>query len=231
MITRVIKCTLLSLGFAVGLATTAQAGVLTDFISGLPAGVGVFDFRDGVYTDCDGSGSCTNVEPDASGRTVQITSAVGGSLFRADAIDGFGIRGGENDEIDGDEVLEVEILGGWIPTNIGIADLFGAPDGGADGEEVVVTGLLDEAVVYSLTLSLTDAISALGDPNGEVIFGLPIELIDTLLFSATGEFSDDYALALIAGIANPIPEPASITILGAGLLLVSAYRRRRRART
>ena len=85
-----------------------------------------------------------------------------------------------------------------MPTHIGVADLFTAGDGGSDGEEVLVKGYHDGALLYELNFEAWDPDAV----NGEAVFELPALPVDFLLFESTGEFNDDYALTFIAGAGS-----------------------------
>ncbi len=182
-----------------------------------PAGTSFFDFRNaGLYGDCNDSGSCTKSEPLADGRNVTISASNPNTLYRDNA-DGFGIRGNENDEVDADEVLTIAFQGGWIPTFLGITDLFKSGDGNDDGEEVVLRGFLDDVLVFDLKGNAHDGINggwALGSGNGEIVFRLPGVEIDFLEFHSVeasdlgNESNDEFSVALIAGQApSEVPEP------------------------
>ena len=213
---------------------------LNNFISDTltPAGTSFFDFRNaGLYGDCNNSGSCTKSEPLADGRNVTISASNPNTLYRDNA-DEFGIRGNENDEVDADEVLTIAFQGGWIPTFLGITDLFKSGDGNDDGEEVVLRGFLDDVLVFDLKGNAHDGINggwALGSGNGEIVFRLPGVEIDFLEFHSVeasdlgNESNDEFSVALIAGQApSEVPEPGALVLFGTALLGLGLLTRRRK---
>lgn len=171
-------------------------------------------------------------------RNVTISANNPNKLYR-DNSDGFGIRGNENDEVDADEVLTIAFEGGWIPTFLGITDLFKASDGQSDGEEVVLRGFLDDILVFDLKGNAHDGIDggwALGSGNGEIVFILPGVEIDYLEFHSVEAFdlgdesNDEFSVALIAGTSpSEIPEPGALALFGLGIIGLGVAARRRKA--
>lgn len=236
------------------LAANAQAGVIQNHIDELNPTQAYFDFRNAaIYGACAGQSFCTENEANADGRAVTISADASeeGSarLLYRDNRDGFGIRGNENDEIDSDEVLTVLFDGGWLATELGLTDLFMAGDGGPDGEQAIVRGFRNNAMVYELLFA---GQFILGQGNGEGIFLLPGLAVDFLEFHSvenpglvltavegveTGQRNDEYSVAYIAGSpipslitrnnTNPVPEPGLIGLFGCALLGLGLVRRRR----
>ncbi|MDD9905253.1 MAG: PEP-CTERM sorting domain-containing protein [Rhodospirillaceae bacterium] len=225
---------------ALSLAGGAQAGTIQDFIDGLDPSDSFFDFRNAaIYGDCANLNSCSKVETNAEGRGVTISTDTANRQLYRDNKDGFGIKGNENDEIDSDEVLTVAFDGGWQPTFLGLTDLFLPNDGGADGEEAIVRGFRNNALVYELRLL---GQFDLGVGNGERIFDLPGLPVDFLEFHSVenpnltffqldgisvGQSNDEYSVAFIAGVAVDAPEPGVLALMGFGLLGLGLMRRRR----
>lgn len=181
------------------------------------------DFRDGDTWGGGGQGSFSN-----GGVTVD---ANGARLYR-DNTDGYGIRGGEWDEIDRAEMLTVyfaesffDDASNWL-TGVLLTDLFPTPDGGPNGEAGWVTlfdglgGVIAEFFVNALEYV----------DNGE--FYLDFEGSynpDHVVFTAfvdpeLGYTGSEYS---VAGFTTGVPEPGTLALLGAGLLLIGFTRRQR----
>lgn len=226
---------------ALSVTTSAQAGVIQDFVDGLDPTDSFFDFRNAaIYGSCDNVNSCAKVESNAEDRGVTISADGQDRHLYRDNNDGFGIKGNENDEIDSDEVLTIAFDGGWEPTFLGLTDLFLANDGGSAGEEAIVRGFRNNALVYELRLL---GQFNLGNGNGERIFDLPGLAVDFLEFHSVedpnltffeltgvevGQSNDEFSVAFIAGTAISVPEPGSFAVFGLGLLGLGVCRRRRR---
>ncbi len=180
------------------------------------------DFRDGSTWGGEGTGSFSN-----GGVTVD---ANGNRLYR-DNTDGYGILGGEWDEIDRAEMLTVHFeesfyadASNWL-TGVLLTDLFPTPDGGPDGEAGWVTlydaggGIIEQFFVNAIEYV----------ENGE--FYLDFEGSynpDHIIFTAfvdpvLGFLGSEYS---VAGFTTGVPEPGTLALLGVGLLLIGFTRRR-----
>lgn len=132
-------------------------------------------------------------------------------------IDGVGILGGEPDEINPGEMMDISfnysastvsaLTGAWI------TDLFDAPDGGINGEEGYLSlTLADGSVIdYSFFGNASD------QRNGEqyIDFGAKLQVVSAL-FKTNGIAGNEFS---IAGF-TAIPEASTISMLVLGLMLM-----------
>ncbi len=181
------------------------------------------DFRDDTVWGGAGTGSFT-----ADG----ITVTANGDLLYRDNIDGYGILGGEQDEIDRDEILSVLFDAAlyvnpdnWL-TGVLLTDLFPANDGGNAGESGWVRlydsagGLIQQFLVHATSY----------DPNGEyyVNFGGSFNPAYVDFLAYVDQFGQhtgsEFSVAGFATVA--VPEPGMLALLGAGLLLLAGLRKR-----
>ncbi|MEM7432268.1 MAG: PEP-CTERM sorting domain-containing protein [Pseudomonadota bacterium] len=173
------------------------------------------DFRDGGAWGSSGRWQSTD------GVTVRSR---GGRLYR-DNRDGFGIRGGEHDEIDRHERLIVDFSRGYYEnhgaiTAILITDLFDSPDGGSTGESGWVRVFLTNGESFRLDFNQQS-----DDPNGELLVQLGGAYeVARFVFHASGMRGHEYS---VAGFVS-VPEPTTLALFGSGLLLAGLARRRRK---
>jgi len=172
-------------------------------VPGIPAfnGLGL-DLRAQEFaSNCANQSICTKSPGGFS--NVAISANGGRSLFW-DHHDGFGIQGGEDDEIDGGEQLTVSFGQGTAfgLSGIALTDLFMPDDGGTNGEEAFVQLFFNgEEVGPSGGLHLTQT-----DANvfGATLLSLEeIVTVDTIIFRSSGELDDEYAVAGLAGVLEP----------------------------
>jgi hypothetical protein len=146
-------------------------------------------------------------------------------LLYQDTTDGLGIMGGEPDEINYREKLKVN-LGldpdeGIYVSGVWITDLFDSPDG-VDGEEGRVTLKLVSGDFMSFDFFGNDA----DQGNGEILVDFEgTYLVDKAFFYIIGETcNNDFS---VAGFNSPIPEPATMLLLGTGLIGLAGFGRRK----
>ena len=175
------------------------------------------DFRSGDWSGAYGAHEYTFGD-------VQATAMWDKYLYQ-DTTDGLGILGGEPDEINYCEKLEVN-LGldpdeGIYVSGVWITDLYERPDG-VDGEE----GRVTLALVGGGFLSFDFYGNAADQANGEILvnFGMPY-LVDKAFFYIIGEpCNNEFS---VAGFNAPVPEPATMLLVGSGLIGLAGVGRRK----
>lgn len=164
--------------------------------------------------------------------TVSAANASGPRNLWWDNRDGFGIRGGENDEIDKTEQLTVEFSNLTLLEGIWFTDLFNSDnDGPANGnsEQAIVEFFASGFSVGVLTFFGEELLN--GSNNGELfgsIGALAHTVVDKIVFSSTGLGGDEYSVAGIEGYPVPVPVPAALPLFLSGLLGLGLVARRRR---
>ncbi len=180
------------------------------------------DFRSAMWSGADGNGSWSY-----DGVTASAMPA--GNMLWQDATDGLGIYGGENDEIDLREILDVNIDDGgkWL-TGAWITDLFEANDGGV-GEYGVL-----ELNGGAYSFGFNGNVSHQGNGELFVDFGGSV-LVESAVFWADNTVNgidpgnNDFSVGgFMGGEPSPVPEPGTMALIGMGLLGSAAARRRRR---
>ncbi len=156
---------------------------------------------------------------------ITASALPGGNKLYWDNTDGLGILGGEPDEIDSTEQLQIGFEDGIYTTGIWITDLFTDPDGGSDGEngQVTLTFLDGADQIFDFS-----GLFKPGQGNGELFVDFHgVYNIKSALFSVPGgpnSKGDEFSVAGFT--AAPVPEPATLLMFGTGLLGLAGIRRK-----
>lgn len=153
-----------------------------------------------------------------------------------DSKDGYGVVGGENDEINGSEYMTVTFSIPVMLEGVFLTDLFKAPDGGVDGEAALVQLFMGATVVGDYIFTSTNA---LGVNNGEAYGAFGINApnqhavqLDKVIFTSTNQANDEYSVAGFRGYpVSVVPLPAALPLYGTGLAVMGliGWHKRRKA--
>lgn len=186
------------------LSSTAASASIIDYLE--------IDLRTSQWVGARGANSYTVND-------VTVTALPGTLSLYQDNIDGIGILGGEPDEINFGETLDISFASSAALTGVWITDLFPSPDGGVNGEE----GYLE----LFLTNGSSSILSFIGNQshaaNGEqwIDFGGSVD-VASISFTTDAKYSSEFS---VAGFTT-IPEANTISMFVLGLFLLSVYRRK-----
>ena len=163
---------------------------------------------------------------------VPFPTDTGGLFWAAD--DGFGVRGGEIDEIDPLESLTVTFSAPRPVTGAWFTDLFIDTSGAAAAEEAIVNLFLGLANVGTFNFLAEEFFAAStpcppgGCNNGGLFgsFGGAIS-VDKLVFTALNITDVEYSVAGITVV--PLPGALGLMVSGLAAFVVMARRRRKAA--
>lgn len=196
------------------------------------------DFRDTAFSAADGQHSYTSsfhngVEIIEFTLTAWEIGGAGGDVPRLlwwDPIDGIGIKSGEEDEIDENEMLIIQFAKTIGLSHVFLSDFFASENQNNSIYHEVGAMQLDTEPLPTLfdahTLLSTDGNKA----NGEAVLELDkITPVNEIRLSGFGLL--DRSEFAVVGFTDPvIPEPMSLALFGSGLIGLGLFGRRRSRR-
>ena len=188
------------------------------------------DFRSSAWAPADGVDPYT-VTYTGFSVTADSTGVDAGLLYQ-DAIDGLGVRGDENDEIDDYERIKITFNSHQLLDGVWITDLFEANDG-INGEMGRVNLYDGGSLVDSYLFSGNDA----DQNNGELYVDFGGQMVTSAFFFVVNDGdkwyknvgeSGDNEFSIAGFNTAPVPEPATMMLFGLGLLGLAGVARRKK---
>lgn len=162
------------------------------------------------------------------GSVTAVAGPAGALLFAADPADGLGVRGGEIDEVDGKEYLNILFANATALQTVTLTDLFNKDNEGGDGSDPVrgEVGYLSlwlggSQVGSTITVyGINSALGGVGAGNGKQVVNIGGVTVDTIKFWAGGK-RDEFSVKELS-----VPEPGIFALFGLGLMGLGLSRRR-----